>query len=140
MGEVNLANFTDVSVLLGPGVYALAFAEEVVYIGKATRLLARIYAHRYAMERAKRGQLMYSMKEVHFSKVTVFPCAASDLDRVERELIAKHNPRYNVKLRTIPARKVPSRFETRPVRINVGGTELVLGVGVPNERAIARRA
>jgi excinuclease UvrABC nuclease subunit len=108
----------DVSAILGPGVYALLFAEEVVYIGKARRLLARLYAHRNLLERKRSG--VRGIKAVAFSKVRVFPCAEVDLDRVERELIERHRPKYNTQY----VKPMPTG-ET--IKLTIGGIDLEIG-------------
>ena len=87
----------DFTVMLGSGVYVLLWAGEVVYVGQAKRLYRRIYTHRSLWERKRSGKATPSNlgKVMQFSAVTVYPCAESDLDRLEGEMIAKYRPKYN---------------------------------------------
>src|SRR6266702_42664 len=102
---MDLQGFTNASVLLGSGVYALCFASEVVYVGKAKRLLTRIYSHRSAWERKRKGvRLPPNVKVIPFSSFFVRPCDESDMDRLEREMIAKYKPKHNEML--IPKRRL----------------------------------
>lgn len=89
---------TDISAILGPGIYALCFCDEVVYIGQAKRMLARIYTHRNLCERKRSGKKLETylkVKIVTFSKVYIRPCAYEDMDRIEKEMILKYRPKYN---------------------------------------------
>ena len=45
----------EVTDVLRSGVYALIYAEEVIYIGKAKDLNTRIYSHRNVWRRYKKG-------------------------------------------------------------------------------------
>ena len=82
--------------LLGAGVYALLYAEEVIYIGKATKLVTRIYSHRNVWERFKKGiKLPPNVRPMLFSDFHYWPCQEFALDKLERELIAKYMPKHN---------------------------------------------
>ena len=97
---MDLQGATDGSALIGSGVYALIFAEEVVYVGKAKKLLTRIYSHRSVWERAMKGtKLPRNVKPMRFSGFQFWACEVSDLDRLEREKIAKYRPKYNERLK-----------------------------------------
>ena len=56
MGEPRLKEFGDCDMVLGPGVYALFLYGECVYIGKAKRVLHRIYAHKNLWERVRKRE------------------------------------------------------------------------------------
>ena len=103
-----IPGFTDLSSVMGPGVYALCRFREVVYIGKAKVVLDRIAAHRNALERKRKGKQVFA---VPFNKVLVMPCKFSDLDRLEREMIARYKPRYNERLmpKEKPVNLIPLR-------------------------------
>jgi hypothetical protein len=73
-------DFIDISFMLNPGVYALVFNGEVVYIGMSTRLLGRFREH---------------INKVPFSQVYIKFCAADAVSELEAELIAKYRPKYN---------------------------------------------
>lgn len=97
--ELAEEDFSDMSALLKAGIYALLRRGEVVYIGKAIVLLRRLYTHANLAERKRRGTLTqstpYNVKAIQFSEVWIFPCLPSDLDRNERRLIRKFQPKYN---------------------------------------------
>lgn len=100
--DMKVSGFLDVSSLLGPGVYALCRWKEIIYIGKAKVVLHRVYAHRNALERMRKGK---PVSAVPFSGILIMPCALSDLDRLEREMIKKYEPRYNLRLIPKPKAK-----------------------------------
>jgi len=121
MGEAKITGlevFVDLTAILGAGVYALFYAEELVYIGKAKKLLARIYAHRNMLERKRAG--VRGLKAVPFSRVKVYPCKEMDLDRLERELIERYQPKHN-------SNYIRPRPLAAPLTLNIGGIEIALG-------------
>lgn len=100
-GEIRVEGFADLSGAMQPGVYALVWAGEVVYIGQSETPWARLYAHRMKWLRAREGKKVRG-KAIAFSGFWVQPCAVSDLLRLEAELIVKYRPRYNLRV-VIPA-------------------------------------
>lgn len=108
----------DLTAIIGSGVYALFFGDELVYIGKAKRLLARIYAHRNMLERKRAG--VRGIKAVPFSKVKAWPCPEVDLDRWERELIERYQPKHNTNF-------IKPRPLDRPLTLTIQGFEIALG-------------
>lgn len=91
----------DVPSLMGPGIYALLRGDVVIYIGKAKVLIQRLYAHWNTADRVRRGKLVSdknNVKTLVFTGIKVFPCHASDLDKIERQLIARYRPKYNHRL------------------------------------------
>lgn len=95
------SEFLSCPAMLGPGVYALLRGDTIIYVGKAKVLLQRLYAHWNMADRIRRGKVVSdktNVKSVIFTGFQVYPCLASDLDRVEREMIARHRPRYNHRL------------------------------------------
>lgn len=119
--EVGLGSFQQVGGLLRAGVYVLLYRREVVYVGKSTLLLTRLYQHRNNYQRVNRGRrggpLMAGAKAILFDDIRVFPCAREDLDRIEREMIAKFRPEHNTQL--VPKIK-------HELRLKVNGVDLVL--------------
>lgn len=105
MGEPRLKEFGDCDMVLGPGVYALFLYGECVYIGKAKRVLHRIYAHKNLWERVRkreklpRGGPLANIPAIRFNGVGVYPCTEVDLDWVERAMIEKYRPRHNKQMK-----------------------------------------
>lgn len=86
--------------LFGPGVYALLFQGEIVYIGKAQVLIQRLYAHWNAMCRLRSGKPQFERgpRGFVFAGVKVLPCPVADLNRIEKQMIARHRPKHNRRL------------------------------------------
>jgi hypothetical protein len=99
------AGFVSCGPLFGPGVYALCRGDQIIYIGKAIKLIIRIYAHWNSMQRVKTGrEAPKGTKGIIFTGVKVMACALSELDILEAQMIARHKPKYNMKL--VPKGKV----------------------------------
>lgn len=92
--------FASVVGLFGPGIYALTFQGEVVYVGKAQVLIQRLYAHWNSMCRLRSGKPMAERgpKGFVFAGVKILPCPMIDLDRLEKQMIARFRPRHNKRL------------------------------------------
>mgnify|MGYP001607187402 CR=1 FL=1 len=86
--------------LFGPGVYALTVSGDIVYVGKARVLVQRLYAHWNSMCRLRSGKPAFNRgpKGFVFAGVKILPCPIIDLDRIERQMIARHKPKHNKKL------------------------------------------
>ena len=94
-----LEGFTHSGNLLQAGVYALVWREEVVYVGKASNLLRRIYQHQNNRERwANKSPGWAKVKAIPFDDFWVRLVLRGRLDVVEREMIARYRPRYNDQL------------------------------------------
>lgn len=105
IAEVKVRDWERVDPVLGAGVYALLWYEEVVYVGKAKRVLHRLYQHRCHYERARQGRrLPANAKAIRFNAVGVISCKEVDLDWIERAMIEKYRPKYNVRM--VPQGKV----------------------------------
>ena len=106
---MRLEGFVDVGEILCSGVYALVHRRQVVYVGKSKNMLTRIYSHRhvYGDRRGKRKQFpsWYPIKGILFDRVWVRPCPLDQMDSLEREMIARYRPRYNILL--VPPRPLP---------------------------------
>lgn len=104
MGEERLREFADCDAVLGPGVYALFLYGECVYIGKAKRVLHRLYAHKSLWERVRQRKALpkggaRGVKAIRFNGVGVYSCKEVDLDWIERVMIEKYRPRHNTLLK-----------------------------------------
>lgn len=115
-----LEGFQDISPILRAGVYALCYHGAVVYIGKSKSLYARIYAHRSAWSRERQGKRAFAhlpVKGILFDEVLVFPARPDQIDELERAMIVKYSPKFNVLL------KPPTNALTH---IRVNGVPLTL--------------
>jgi hypothetical protein len=80
-----LTGFKDVTSILVAGVYVLLFGIIIVYVGQARCLAVRIGQHR---EQGK----------IKFDSAKIFPCEhRGRRNSVEKSLIKKFNPKYNVR-------------------------------------------
>jgi len=124
---VELSGFIDVSAVLQGGVYALVHRGEIVYIGKAKRMLNRVYAHlNIASAKAKRTVPSWlPIKGVYYDAVFIRPCHPDRVDALEREMIDLYRPRHNIQLK-------PTGPITAPFSIQIGDVSLPFGVGRPS--------
>jgi hypothetical protein len=79
--------FVDISALLDSGVYMLEYHGEVVYIGRTKCGVSRIGSHTFQHSR---------LGKIPFDKVWFKPCQKESLSVIERQLIKKYSPRYNI--------------------------------------------
>ena len=117
--------FFDVSKILRSGVYLLCWHGEVVYVGQSKKMLTRVYTHMNMYLRKQRSGVFLPripVKGIRFDEVLVHPCLASDLDRIEREMIAKYKPIFNVN-------HVPKTKKEFPIKIF--GVEYVMNGAMP---------
>lgn len=113
--------WVDVSETLSAGVYALVYRGTVVYVGKAKRMLSRIETHRQVWAQRRRGKISWlavarSVQGVMFDEVWVRRCRVEDLDSLEREMIARYQPRHNTLLKG-----------NAPMSVVIAGRELWIG-------------
>lgn len=131
---MELEGFTDVSQVLRAGVYALVKNGRVIYVGKSKRMLTRLDQHRSAYSAKRQGKMSWIIENLGipgllFDEVHVRPCLVDDLDMLEREMIDRYQPQYNVRLRT--AGKLPAVMV-------IGGVTVPLAPKAPmTRRAIA---
>lgn len=121
---MQLEGFKDISEILRSGVYVLILRSRIVYIGKSKNLYARIYSHRYAATKEKRGVRLPSFmpKGIQFDEVQIFPARLDQLDVLERAMIAKYRPQHNTML------KPPLG---QPLRLVIGSSTLTIAAKPP---------
>ena len=130
--QMRLEGFTDVSLILQSGVYALAKRGIIIYVGKAKNLYSRIYTHRNFANRGAKGQKIPSwlpIKGMVFDEVFVFPCRPDQLDEVEATMVNKYKPKYNQSLKN--GLKVKA-----PITMVINGVTVVMNK--PEERVERR--
>ena len=86
--------FVDLSAGLECGCYALKWRGTIVYVGKSTRLFARLANHLSNFKRTKHAKRA-RVKGILFDEVWFKQCSIGEIDELERSLIAKYRPRYN---------------------------------------------
>lgn len=99
--------FFDFSDIMHAGIYALTWRGEVVYVGQSAKLFQRLYVH--CSSRLRHRKVTMGKKTIKgsvFDGICILPCLESDLDRIEREMILKYQPRYNVVLKAGPKVRV----------------------------------
>lgn len=94
--KIALPEAVEVTEVLGPGVYALAYRGRVVYVGQSGSVCQRIASHR-------RKRWGGRMERFVFDQVFIWPCAVEDLDRLEQQMIARYQPRHNKALKRGPS-------------------------------------
>lgn len=101
-----IEGFTDVSDLLGSGIYILSHRGQVVYVGQSKSLYARIYAHRRMQQQKAKGKnaefpswLPQRVKGMLFDSVQIRRVPIELLDSLERELISRFKPKHNIQHR-----------------------------------------
>ena len=105
MGGMKLEDFVDVSEVLGAGVYLLVSEGEVVFVGKASRvMLTRIAAHRSA------NVPTFLLPNIRFDRVLVKFIHPDRLEATYQSLVAEHSPRYNLTPRAIPTATLERRL------------------------------
>src|SRR6266436_1580548 len=96
--------FIDISKLMHCGVYALLKRGQVVYVGKSTKPLMRLYRHM-----CNRGRILKKTfdanadvlptnneKGINFDGIWFLPCMLGQLSTLETYFIKEHRPKYNV--------------------------------------------
>lgn len=100
---VDQHQFMDITKLLHCGVYALLRRGEVIYVGKSTKPLIRLYSHL-----RNRGKLMgrsinpeagpiVNGRGIMFDGIWFLPCMLGQLATLEDYFIRKHLPKHNVR-------------------------------------------
>lgn len=122
---MELDGFVNASALLKGGVYVLLFKGKVIYIGKSKCMLTRVYAHKSLHKRRPGSDVpkWLPVKGIEYDEILVRPCALSDVDRLEQEMIKLYKPRYNV---MHVGHKV-----SMPITLRRGNVEIVLNRRTP---------
>lgn len=98
--------FIDCDSLLRSGIYLLTLRGQVIYVGQTKCLLERLWRHWHNRNKVIRRQPGWSkVKGVPFDGLQIMPVPVENLDRMEREMIAKFRPRYNDRL--VPKVEIP---------------------------------
>lgn len=131
---MELAGFTDASEMLKGGCYALVYRREVVYIGKAKRMLNRVYAHLSIWSSKRRGKTpsWLPIDGIYFDEVHIRYCHPDQIDELERSLIELYKPRLNTRLKTLGPTKAP-------FSIQVNGTVLAFNTPRPSAFPLIER-
>ena len=123
---MRLEGFLSVGLLFESGIYALVYRQEVVYVGQSKQIIRRLYEHRRnGLRRLHREPGWAKIKAIPFDDIWVRPVPIGQLDRVEREMIAKYRPRYNDKL--VPKVTLPPEIlaQLMPARITQSAPTIV---------------
>lgn len=96
-----IEGFTNVSVTLSGGVYLLVRKGEVIYVGKAKRMLNRLTAHLsvWAAKKKERIPSWMPIRGIYYDEVLVKPTHPDLIDAEEARLIDLYRPRYNTLLK-----------------------------------------
>ena len=90
----------DCSVLIRPAIYFLLHSGAVVYVGQSRMPIQRIYAHRSTWGKKKadewRRMGRAPVKAVIFDEVFLLRTGLENLDEIERQMIQRYRPKYNV--------------------------------------------
>lgn len=95
---MEIEGFVDATPILAGGVYILIHRGEVVYVGKAKRMLNRLSAHLTvrSAQRKDRVPSWLPIKGIYYDKVLISPCHPDRIDALERSMIDLYRPRYNM--------------------------------------------
>lgn len=131
---MTLDDFMDVTAMFHAGVYALTWRNKVVYVGKSNNILRRLHEHRMNGAR-NRGLYPWEPKsnKMQFDGMQYIPLRLDELDRVERQMINRYRPRYNVHHK--PPSEVP---HTAPTDVDMGGITFTLNAP-PKVLGLVRR-
>lgn len=110
------SGFFDGTALQFAGVYLLIWKDEVVYAGQSSKLTSRISTHITQKGKARKTLLGHrALPAMRFNRIFFMPCNASDMTRIENELIAKYQPRYNIRKVVVPTISLDMLIAMLPV-------------------------
>lgn len=136
IASMSLEGFTDVSVSLRGGVYALCAKGKVIYIGKSKSMLSRIVSHKNAWTDKRKGKESWitnslGIPGLFFDEVHVRYCHPDAIDALEAEMINLYKPRYNIQLKT-------TQKAALPAVLTINGVVLSLAQPKPKPEFIRR--
>lgn len=85
---------SDVTALLGPGVFILSHNGHVTYVGKARCLLVALNNER-TISRVLNLPIHLPVKRKIFDSISVIPCDTTQAHGIAKALIDLHNPYHN---------------------------------------------
>ena len=98
--------FVDVSAIRAAGIYLLLWKGEVVYVGQSRTVYQRVYQHIISRGKLRKVQTLNPKPKLKigfaFDQVLVRACSISELDGLERKLIAKYKPKHNIQHNPTP--------------------------------------
>jgi hypothetical protein len=103
--------FVNYTALLHCAVYALLKRGVVVYVGQSRTPFKRLYSHATVRGRPLSSVSPYASKRklgFQFDEVWLRPCALTEVDDLERELIQKYRPKNN----TAYSGRIPEELKT----------------------------
>ena len=134
---MEIDGFANVAEILKCGVYLLVRKGQVVYVGRSKSMLSRIYSHRIAWQRVRKGLKPHpflNIKGMLFDEILIQPCHPDKVKDLELQMIAKYRPKHNIV-------GMPKNCE--PFVIHVNGIELQIGgilPHLPKEEPLRRRS
>lgn len=113
---MEIEGFVDATPVLMGGVYILIHRGEVVYVGKAKRMLNRLAAHLSVRSAQRKEKVPYwlPIQGIYYDRVLIRPEHPDRIDALERSMIDIYKPRYNTRL------KYPGPI-TAPFSIQIAG-------------------
>lgn len=134
---MQLEGFAEVSTILRSGVYALCAKGRVIYVGKSRSMIGRINTHRRIWIDKRKGKESWindtlGIPGLMFDEIHVRAVPLHLLDAVEREMIDRYKPHYNVQLKT-------SAKITAPITVTIAGRTLALNAPARVGPIIERR-
>lgn len=123
---MRLDGFSDVSEILRGGVYILVAKGVVIYVGKSKSMLARVNTHRKKWVDKRKGNKLADFIPIPgllFDEIHIRPCRLDEIDALERQMIDRYKPKYNVRLQT--------KTISAPVRLVIGAREVMLNASPP---------
>jgi len=112
---VEIEGFVDITVIRRCGVYLMLWKGEVVYVGQSIKLHSRVSNHIHGQSKRQVKLSGRTIRGAVFDRILVMPCALADLDRVEKELIEKYQPKHNIKHNPKPTMSLDMLIDLMPL-------------------------
>src|SRR6266567_3741345 len=107
--------FVDISAVMRSGIYILLWKGEPVYIGQSVRLCSRVTSHVNLKGKVRKSITSKALPAIRFDAVWVMPCVLSDLDRIEKRMIERYQPRYNINHKLKPTMSLDMLVDMMPL-------------------------